>query len=166
MDYVAYLVNHIMQSQYWASTAIILTWDDYGGFYDHVSPPQIDTYGEGFRVPTIVISPYAKPHFIDHTQYEFASFLKLVEHIFNLPELSTSTRNSANDMMNSFDFSQTPQAPLVEPATFIYAPTNTTNFIPYLTYGAVASAGVAVMVMAAILLRRRRGLNQNIHERL
>jgi phospholipase C len=118
MDYVAYLVNQIMDSPYWASTAIIITWDDYGGFYDHVPPPQIDAYGEGFRVPTLVISPWAKRGFIDHTQYEFASFLKLAEHVFNLPSLGTRDVK-ANDMMNSFDFNQTPQPPLLEPANFI-----------------------------------------------
>ena len=122
MDYVAYLVNQVMDSSYWASTAIIITWDDYGGFYDHVPPPQIDAYGEGFRVPTLVISPWGKRGFIDHTQYEFASFLKLAEHVFNLPSLGTRDVK-ANDMMNSFDFNQTPQPPLIEPANFI-GPTN------------------------------------------
>ncbi|MBV9178754.1 MAG: hypothetical protein JO297_17145 [Nitrososphaeraceae archaeon] len=57
-----------MNNQYWNSTAIIVTWDDYGGFYDHVAPPQIDKYGLGFGVPAIIISPYAKAGYIDHTQ--------------------------------------------------------------------------------------------------
>jgi phospholipase C len=118
MDYVAYLVNQVMQSQFWESTAIVLTWDDYGGFYDHVAPPQVDAYGEGFRVPTLVISPWAKHHFIDHTQYEFASFLKLAESTFNLQSLGTRDV-AANEMMNSFDFDQAPQAELIEPADFV-----------------------------------------------
>jgi phospholipase C len=118
MDYVAYLVNQVMQSQYWQSSAIIITWDDYGGFYDHVPPPRVDAFGEGFRVPTLVVSPWAKRHFIDHTQYEFASLLTLAEVNFNLPKLGTRDV-SANNMMNSFDFTQTPQSPLIEPANFV-----------------------------------------------
>ncbi len=118
MDYVTYLVNHVMESQYWQSTAIVITWDDYGGFYDHVPPPQIDKYGEGFRVPTLVVSPWAKHGFVDHTTYEFGSFLKLAEVNFNLPTLGTRDVN-ANDMMNSFNFNQSPQPALVEPTSFV-----------------------------------------------
>ena len=119
MDYVAYLVNQVMQSQYWQSSAIIITWDDYGGFYDHVPPPKIDAYGEGFRVPTLVISPWAKHGYIDHTQYEFASLLRLAEDNFNLPSLGVRDV-TANDMMNSFDFTQSPQPALIEPANFVH----------------------------------------------
>jgi phospholipase C len=130
MDYVAYLVDQVMQSKYWQSTAIVITWDDYGGFYDHVPPPQIDAYGEGFRVPTLVVSPWAKPHFIDHTEYEFASLLRMAEVNFNLPTLGTRDVKS-NDMMNSFDFSQAPQPALIEPANFVgpavAATTSSTN---------------------------------------
>jgi phospholipase C len=118
MDYVAYLVNQVMESPYWGSTAIVITWDDYGGFYDHVPPPQIDVCGDGFRVPALVISPWAKPGYIDHTQYEFSSMLRLAEVNFNLPTLGTRDVE-ANDMMNSFNFSQTPLAPLIEPADYV-----------------------------------------------
>ena len=120
MDYVAYLVNQVMKSPAWSSTAIVITWDDYGGFYDHVPPPQIDQYGEGFRVPTLVISPWAKPHYIDHTEYEFGSLLRLAEVNFNLPTLGGRDK-TANDMMNSFNFSQKPQPKLIEPANFVAA---------------------------------------------
>ena len=118
MDYVSYLVNQVMKSPYWSSSAIIVTWDDYGGFYDHVPPPQVDAYGEGFRVPALVISPWAKHAYIDHTQYEFASLLRLAEDNFNLPSLGVRDV-AANDMMNSFDFSQPPQPALIEPANFV-----------------------------------------------
>ncbi len=126
MDYVTYLVNQVMQSQYWQSTAIVVTWDDYGGFYDHVTPPQIDAYGEGFRVPTLVISPWARHGFIDHTQYEFASLLRLAEDNFKLPTLGVRDV-TANDMLNSFDFNQTPQQPLIEPANFVGPATMSTT---------------------------------------
>jgi phospholipase C len=125
MDYVSYLVNLVIKSPYWSSTAIIITWDDYGGFYDHVPPPQVDQFGEGFRVPTLVISPWAKAGYIDPTQYEFASMLKLAEDNFNLPSLGGRDVN-ASDMMNSFNFSQTPLAPLIEPANFVEASTSPT----------------------------------------
>nr|MDP9289314.1 hypothetical protein [Thermoproteota archaeon] len=107
MHWVNRVVDAIMQSPYWNSTAIILTWDDYGGFYDHVPPPQIDQYGLGFRVPAIIISPYAKPGFIDHTRYQFESILKFIEWEFNIPSLS----ERANNLLNAFDFNQKPNPP-------------------------------------------------------
>jgi phospholipase C len=106
MAYVTTLVNAVMQSPYWANCAIIITWDDYGGFYDHVPPVQIDGYGFGFRVPTIVISPYSKVG-VNHTQYDFTSLLKLVETKFGLSSLTTRD-GSSNTMLECFDFSQTP----------------------------------------------------------
>jgi hypothetical protein len=90
-----------------------------------VAPPQVDQYGEGFRVPTLVISPWAKPHFVDNTTYEFASLIKLADTIFNIPPTEPRVI-SANDMMNSFDFSQSPQPPLVEP-TNVVGPVNSTS---------------------------------------
>ncbi|MDA4129119.1 MAG: alkaline phosphatase family protein [Thaumarchaeota archaeon] len=125
MDYVTYLVNQVMQSKYWDSTAIVVTWDDYGGFFDHVPPPQVDQYGEGFRVPTLVISPWAKPHFVDHTTYEFASLIKLADALFNLSPTEPRV-TSANDMMNSFEFGQVPLSPLVESASVV-GPVTTTS---------------------------------------
>jgi phospholipase C len=118
MDYVTYLVNQIMQSQYWQSTAIVITWDDYGGFYDQVAPPQVDQYGEGFRVPTLVISPWAKPHYIDNTTYEFASMIKLADTLFGLQPTAPRVV-AAHDMMNSFNFNQVPLAPLIESDNFV-----------------------------------------------
>jgi len=123
MDYVAYLVNRVMESQYWQSSAIVITWDDYGGFYDHVPPPRVDKYGEGFRVPAIVISPWAKHSYVDHTPYEFASLLKMVEDNWNLPRLPNPNDrdelSSIGDMGNAFDFSQTPLPALIEPDNFV-----------------------------------------------
>jgi phospholipase C len=110
MDWVVYVVDRIMESPYWNSTAIIVTWDDYGGFYDHVPPPQIDKYGLGFRVPALIISPYAKSGYIDHTQYQFESILKFIEWRFNIPSLTDRDRN-ANNILNAFDFNQKPTPP-------------------------------------------------------
>ncbi|MDA4130110.1 MAG: hypothetical protein OK457_05030 [Thaumarchaeota archaeon] len=124
MDYVSYLVNSVMKSPYWNSTAIVITWDDYGGFYDHAPPPQEDSHGEGFRVPTLVISPWAKPGFVDHTPYEFGSFLSLIETTFGVAPLGTrdSIGIGKNNMMNSFNFSQTQQPVLIENANYTGPP--------------------------------------------
>ena len=74
-----------MQGPDWNTTAVFLTWDDFGGFYDHVPPPPaLDEYGLGPRVPMLIISPYAQPGYISHTQYEFSSVLKFIEDRFNL----------------------------------------------------------------------------------
>lgn len=105
-------INAIMQGPQWNSTAIFLTWDDFGGFYDHVTPPTLDVYGLGPRVPLIIISPYAKSGYITHTQYEFSSFLKFAEDDFNLLSL-TARDQQANDMTDAFDFTQSPRPPLV-----------------------------------------------------
>lgn len=157
MDYVSYLVNTIMQSPSWNSTAIVVTWDDWGGFYDGVAPPQVDKFGLGFRVPTLVISPWVKPHFIDHTQYEFASMLRLAETLFNLPTLGTRDANT-NDMLSMFDFAQTPLPPLIEPGNFFQqAPvssTTTTSSVSQTTSsaGSIPSFPPAFAPAAAFLL--------------
>ena len=105
-------INAVMQGPNWGSTAIFLTWDDFGGFYDHVPPPNLDVYGLGPRVPLLIISPYAKQGLVSHTQYEFSSFLAILEARFKLSPLS-SRDQKANNMTDSFDFNQTPQVPLV-----------------------------------------------------
>ena len=105
-------INAIMNGPDWATTAIFLTWDDWGGFYDHVPPPGIDKLGLGMRVPLLIISPYAKPGNISKTQYEFASFLAFVEKRFGLSSL-TNRDATANDMEDSFDFTQQPLPPFL-----------------------------------------------------
>jgi phospholipase C len=107
MWYVTDLINAIMQSSYWKNCAIILTWDDSGGFYDHVAPPQVDEFGFGFRVPAIVISPWSKSGKVIHTQYDLTSTLKLVEAKFGLGSLMGRDA-SANSMLDCFDFTQAP----------------------------------------------------------
>jgi len=107
-------VNAIMQGPDWPTTAIVITWDDFGGFYDHVPPPAADQFGYGPRVPLIVISPYAKEGFVSHTVYEFASVLQLIETRFNLAPLTTRDA-IANSMLDMFDFSKAPAPPLIRP---------------------------------------------------
>jgi len=110
-------LNALGSSPYWDSTAVVLTWDDFGGFYDHVEPPHVDIYGLGPRVPTIVISPFAKRGAIDHDVMEFSSVLRFIEQVFGLPALTDRDR-TADDMLSAFDFSQAPTPPLLlEPRT-------------------------------------------------
>jgi phospholipase C len=106
------MINAVMRSQYWKDTAIFLTWDDFGGFYDHVAPPRLDLISLGPRVPTIVISPYARAGYIDHSQLEFDSFLRFIEADYHLPSLTNRDRIAPN-MLSSFDFLQKPLSPLV-----------------------------------------------------
>jgi len=117
MWHVTNLVNAIMDSPYWRDSVIIVTWDDYGGFYDHVPPPDVDNYGFGPRVPALVISPYARPGFISHMHFDFTSPLKLIERRFGLKPLADRDRD-ANDMLDCFDFRQKPLAAVpIRPAT-------------------------------------------------
>lgn len=110
-SWVAAIVNTLGSSIYWKHTAIFLTWDDWGGWYDHVSPPQMGNYYElGFRVPLVVISPYAKAGYVSHTQYEFGSILAFTEETFGIPKGALGTTDvRANDLMDAFDFAQTPR---------------------------------------------------------
>jgi phospholipase C len=117
-------INELMQSQYWPHMAIILTYDDFGGWYDHVPPPRQygcnpqRPYGLGFRVPAIIISPYAKPGFIMRSVAQQASIPKFLERVFNLPALhsldpAAQDGPDTNDLLEAFDFNQTPNRPLV-----------------------------------------------------
>ena len=103
-----------MKSPYWASCAIVIFWDDYGGFYDHVVPTQVDEYGYGFRVPAMVISPHSRSGVVVHTKYDSTSPLSLLEQKFNLSPL-TNRDGSSNSMLDCFDFSQTPLPPVIIP---------------------------------------------------
>lgn len=114
-NFLADQVNAIMNSSYWSSTAIFVTWDDFGGFYDHVTPMAADKSGPGPRVPLIVISPYAKHGYISHQAGEFASFSKFIEQNWSLPSLGgRDALSTVSNLMDFFDFSQSPQPPLIE----------------------------------------------------
>jgi phospholipase C len=129
MWYVTRIINALMESPYWKDTAVFLTWDDYGGFYDHVPPPVMDSMGFGPRVPMIVISPYARPDYISHETDSFESVLKFIEERWNLGHLTLRDKR-ASDMGDSFDFRQTPN-----PVTVIPIPANLKHrFIPMCGY--------------------------------
>ena len=111
-SWVASVVNAIGTSQYWKDTAIIITWDDWGVWYDHVPPPNIhNSYEYGLRVPLIVVSPYAKAAYISHVNHDFGSILKFIEKVFGLSEIDPAVGyadSRADDLSDCFDFSQTP----------------------------------------------------------
>jgi phospholipase C len=114
-SWVSSVVNAVGQSAYWQNSAIIILWDDWGGFYDNAPPPQLDYRGLGIRVPCLIISPYAKQGYVDHTQYEYGSILRFIEEVYGLPAGSigptsqgyTDARGASLD--NAFDFTQSPR---------------------------------------------------------
>jgi len=97
------LINDIRNGPDWKSTAIIVTYDENGGFWDHVAPPTVDRWGPGSRVPTLIISPFARSGFIDHTFYDTTSILAFLERRFGLDPLSDRDAG-ANDLTAAFDF--------------------------------------------------------------
>jgi phospholipase C len=123
MWYVTNLLDALMKSPYWKDSVVFLTWDDYGGFYDHIPPPIVDAYGYGPRVPTIVISPFAKHGYISHQTYDFTSMLKFIETRFGLTHL-TARDDYANPMFDCFNFEQDPNPPLVIPIPATLPPTD------------------------------------------
>ncbi|MBV8223409.1 MAG: phospholipase, partial [Candidatus Eremiobacteraeota bacterium] len=125
--YVTLLINSVMQGPDWSSTAIFVSWDDWGGFYDHVVPPHVDALGYGLRVPGLVISPYAKKAYIDHQTLSFDAYVKFIEDDFlggnrldprtdGRPDSRPTVRENVSilgDLRSDFDFTQAPRAPLV-----------------------------------------------------
>jgi phospholipase C len=107
--WVSALVNAVGESKFWDSTAIFVVWDDWGGLYDHVPPPYKDFDGLGFRVPLLVISPYAKHDYVSHTQYESAGILTFTEDVFGLGRLARADRRATSPAADCFDFTQTPR---------------------------------------------------------
>ena len=127
--YVTSLVDAVMRSKDWSSTAIFLSWDDWGGFYDHVAPPRVDAQGYGLRVPGLVISPYARRGFVDHQVLSHDAYLKFIEDDFlggarldprtdGRPDPRPDVRESApilGNLARDFDFTQEPRPPLILP---------------------------------------------------
>jgi phospholipase C len=116
-SWVASIVNAVGEGPDWDTTAIVVIWDDWGGFYDHETPPQLDYQGLGFRVPMLLISPYARQGYISHTQYEPASILKFIENNWGLQRVGTNDVR-ATDIGAMFDFTQKPRKFAKIPATY------------------------------------------------
>jgi acid phosphatase len=94
-QHIANVIAHLQKSPQWKQMLVTVTYDENGGFWDHVAPPKGDRWGPGLRVPTIIISPFAKRHYVDHTQYDTTSILRLVTRRFDLPKLPGLTERDA-----------------------------------------------------------------------
>jgi phospholipase C len=127
--FVTNIVNSVMRSPDWPSTAIFLAWDDWGGFYDHVVPPKVDENGYGLRVPGLLISPYARHSYIDHQVLSFDAYAKFIEDDFlhgarldpntdGRPDPRPTVREDVPILGNlaaEFDFSQRPRPAMILP---------------------------------------------------
>ena len=127
--YVTSIIDAIMRSPDWSSTAIFLAWDDWGGFYDNVVPPKVDENGYGLRVPGLVISPYAKQGYVDHQVLSFDAYDKFIEDDFlngasinpltdGRPDPRPTVRENVSvlgNLANDFNFNQAPRAPVLLP---------------------------------------------------
>jgi phospholipase C len=122
-SWVSAIVNAVGRSPIWDDTVILITWDDSGGWFDHVPPPTVDFAGLGVRVPLLVVSAYARRGLVDHRQYEFGSMLRLAEAAFSLAPLAASDTR-ANDLIDCFDFSKPPR-----PFERIEAPVSSSYFL-------------------------------------
>ncbi|HVN68143.1 MAG TPA: alkaline phosphatase family protein [Candidatus Binatia bacterium] len=109
-SWVAALVNTVGKSKFWKSTAIFIQWDDWGGLYDHVKPPYEDYDGLGFRVPLLILSPYARAGRVSHVQYETASVLRFAEDLYGLGQLAAADKRANSPAADCFDFTQAPRA--------------------------------------------------------
>jgi phospholipase C len=109
--WIAEMVREVMASRYWPRVALVITYDEGGGWFDHVRPPVVDRFGLGTRVPTLIVSPYAKRGFIGRREYDHASVLKLIEWRFGLEPLTDRDRR-AEAPLEAFDFTQSPRAPV------------------------------------------------------
>ncbi|HCG02285.1 MAG TPA: hypothetical protein DEV93_17290 [Chloroflexi bacterium] len=151
------IITAIMRSQAWKDSAIFVTWDDWGGWYDHVVPPQVDGDGYGFRVPALIISPYAKKGYVLNQTSDFTSILKFIERLHGLAPLTTRDQ-AANDLMSAFDFAQAPRAPS-QPAVSgppVTAARGPSAIALVEMYGVVGGLAVLLLAFAALTGRKRR----------
>ena len=153
-------VTSLMRSSAWDSSLFALTWDDWGGWYDHVPPPQVDGDGYGFRVPAIFISPYARRGTIDNTTYDFTSILRFIEDNWGLAPL-TARDATANSVANALDLSRAPAAPVFPAQTYPLQATLETHNRPLLL-GIYAVVVAFAITCGAFILRpgRRRAFEQ------
>jgi phospholipase C len=145
-----------MRSPNWKSSAFIWSYDVWGGWYDHVKPPQVDRFGYGFRVPALLVSPYARKGYVDHDTNDFTSILRFVEVNWNLRPLAQRDRR-ANDLMEAFDFRRPPRPAVILTTQRHVVPPERLDTTP--VYGAYLSAvGLsALLVLLARTRTRRKG---------
>jgi phospholipase C len=154
--FVRDVVAGLKRSTAWSSSALMLTYADWGGWYDHVAPPTVDAGGLGFRVPALLVSPYARKGFIDHNSFEHASMLRFIELNWGVAPLAGRDAR-ARDFLDAFDFRQPARAPQlnIEFGTAPSVPTGSRGII-YPAYGAVALLAVGTFGAALVTGRRKR----------
>ena len=156
--FVGSLVNALMGSGFWSKSAFMWSYDDWGGFYDHVRPPEVDRFGYGFRVPALLVSPYAKRGHIDSTTLDFTSSLKFIERNWKLKPLASRDAR-ANSIEGAFDFTKPPRKPqiILNRARAEPAP-EPNRLVIYAAYGTALSVSTVIFILLAIswLYRRSR----------
>ncbi len=154
--FVRGLVNSLMTSSSWDSSAFLEAYDDWGGWYDHVLPPHRDNHGDGFRVPAMLISAYARRHYIDQTSLDFTSMLKFIEQNWSLRPL-TRIDATAGSMTGAFNFRQPPREPSIIPLQRTTPPPSRAarDLLLYSLYGVGVAFAVALIILAARRPRRR-----------
>jgi phospholipase C len=153
--FVRTLVTTLQRSSAWSASAFMWSYDDWGGWYDHVRPPAVDAFGYGFRAPMLLISPYAKKGYIDHNVADFTSQLAFIEHNWSVTALS-SRDAKAYPLTSSFDFSKPPRAAVVIPTERHIAPAALPRRnVVYLSYGSALGIFLAVVALAALRGRSR-----------
>lgn len=154
--FVKGLIQALQRSSAWESSAFMVTYDDWGGWYDHVPPPKVDEYGYGYRVPTFMVSPYAKEGFIDSTELDFTSIMKFIEENWGLEPVAERDAN-ANSFMDAFDFEQEPRPAKFLPSSRDALSIQTTDprrYILYIAYsGGLLLAG-SIIGFASFTERR------------
>jgi len=155
--FVKTLLQELMRSSAWESSAFLLAYDDWGGWYDHVSPPQVDKYGYGLRVPALLVSPYAKRGYIDGTTLDFTSMLKFIEENWGIAPLAERDRQ-ANNILSAFDFKQAPRQPEFLPfeRETVKAASQDPSKVIYTGYGIAFSLSVLAIGLAHFRTRKAK----------
>lgn len=155
--FVRSLIQSLMRSTFWETSALMVTYDDWGGWYDHVAPPQIDADGYGFRVPTYLVGGYAKQGHVNSTTLDYTSFLRFIEDNWDLEPVATRDAQ-ANSFVSAFDFTQPPRQPVffgMDRTPASDAPEARREVI-YVAYSVAVAIALGAILLAALGTWRRR----------
>jgi phospholipase C len=165
--FVRTLLNTLKASKQWSTSAFMWTYDDWGGWYDHVRPPQVDEYGYGFRVPALLVSPYARRGYVDSTQLDFTSILKFIERNWGVAPLAERDRKAAN-FLSAFDFESPPREPAYLTRERAHVAAKEPRIaVVYIAYGAAVTLATLIIAAAMFLTlgrRERKPLHTPLHE--
>jgi phospholipase C len=158
--FVRTLINGLMRSRFWMSSAFTWTYDDWGGWYDHVPPPQVDRWGYGFRAPALLVSPYARRGHVESATMDFTSILKFIEENWGLEPLTARDRN-ANSIGRAMDFRQPPRRPSFlgreRRVTVVAEPRRAAVYVSYSAAVGIAAVVILFAIARDRFLRRPRG---------